>query len=106
MSEIDRLNLYLQWDVSDTYVNTEEENVLVNKFNTLYCLAKSAQDSCEEANPTNLEKWRKAYKGTLNALTKDGSISKRKSRQLRKMCYEMVESKVDNLEDIVYQSKN
>ena len=96
MSEIDRLNLYLQWDVSDTYVNTEEENVLVNKFNTLYCLAKSAQDSCEEANPTNLEKWRKAYKGTLNALTKDGSISKRKSRQLRKMCYEMVESKVDN----------
>lgn len=96
MSEIDRLNLYLQWDVSDVYVNTEEENVLVNKFNTLYCLAKSAQDSCEEANPTNLEKWRKAYKGTLNALTKDGSISKRKSRQLRKMCYEMVESKVDN----------
>lgn len=96
MSEIDRLNLYLQWDVSDVYVNTEKENVLVNKFNTLYCLAKSAQDACEEANPTNLEKWRKAYKGTLNALTKDGSISKRKSRQLRKMCYEMVESKVDN----------
>lgn len=96
MSQIDRLNLYLQWDVSDVYVNTEKENILVNKFNTLYCLAKSAQDACEEANPTNLEKWRKAYKGTLNALTKDGSISKRKSRQLRKMCYEMVESKVDN----------
>ena len=62
----------------------------------MYSLAKSAQDDCEEANPTNLDKWRKAYKGTLNALTTDGTISKRKSRQLRKMCYEMVESKIDN----------
>lgn len=92
----DRLDLYLQMSVGPNYVNTEQENVLVNKFSTLYSLAKSAQDNCEEANPTNLDKWRKAYKGTLNALTTDGTISKRKSRQLRKMCYEMVESKIDN----------
>ena len=89
----DRLDLYLQTSVGPNYVNTEQENILVNKFSTLYSLAKSAQDNCEEANPTNLDKWRKAYKGTLNALTTDGTISKRKSRQLRKMCYEMVESK-------------
>lgn len=92
----DRLDLYLQMSVGPNYVNTEHENILVNKFSTLYSLAKSAQDNCEEANPTNLDKWRKAYKGTLNALTTDGTISKRKSRQLRKMCYEMVESKIDN----------
>lgn len=92
----DRLDLYLQMSVGPNYVNTEQENILVNKFSTLYSLAKSAQDNCEEANPTNLDKWRKAYKGTLNALTIDGAISKRKSRQLRKMCYEMVESKIDN----------
>lgn len=92
----DRLDLYLQTSVGPSYVNTEQENILVNKFSTLYSLAKSAQDNCEEANPTNLDKWRKAYKGTLNALTTDGTISKRKSRQLRKMCYEMVESKIDN----------
>ena len=92
----DRLDLYLQTSVGPNYVNTEQENILVNKFSTLYSLAKSAQDNCEEANPTNLDKWRKAYKGTLNALTTDGTISKRKSRQLRKMCYEMVESKIDN----------
>lgn len=92
----DRLDLYLQTSVGPNYVNTEQENILVNKFSTLYSLAKSAQDNCEEANPTNLDKWRKAYKGTLNALTTDGTISNRKSRQLRKMCYEMVESKIDN----------
>lgn len=91
-----KLDLYLQNSANEVYVNTEKENELVNKFSTLYSLAKSAQDQCEEANPTNLEKWRKAYKGTLNALTTEGTISKRKSRQLRKMCYEMVESKVDN----------
>lgn len=90
------IDLYLQNGVGKSYINTETENELVNKFSTLYSLAKSAQEECEEANSTNLDKWRKAYKGTLNALAKDGTISKRKSRQLRKMCYEMVESKIDN----------
>lgn len=96
MAEVTRLDLYLQWNMGESYVNTEEENKLVNKFSTLYSLAKSAQDNTEEANPTNLDKWRKAYKGTLNALDRNGNVSKRKSRQLRKMCYEMVESKIDN----------
>lgn len=96
MANITRLDLYLQSANTAAYVNTEKENELVNKFSTLYSLAKSAQDNCEEANPNNLEKWRKAYKGTLNALTKEGTISRKKSRQLRKMCYELVESKIDN----------
>lgn len=96
MADTSRIDLYLQWDIGESYVNTEKENVLVNKFSTLYSLAKAAQDGTEEASPVNLDKWRQAYRGTLNALTKDGGISKRRSRQLRKMCYEMVESKVDN----------
>ena len=91
-----RLDLYLQLNVEDSYVNTEEENELVDKFSTLYSLAKSAQDNTEEANPENLAKWRKAYYGTLNALTKDGTESKRKARSLRKMVYELIESKIDN----------
>lgn len=96
MTDISRLDLYLQLAVNDVYQNTEEENKLVEKFSMLYSLAKAAQDSTEEANPNNISKWRKAYKGVLNALDQHGNISKRKSRQLRKMCYEMVESKVDN----------
>ena len=97
MSKIDkRLALYLQWGVGPTYVNTPQESELVNKFQTLYNLAKSAQEQHEEAKPENLDKWRRAYEGTLGALTKDGTESKKKGRSLRKFVYEMIESKVDN----------
>ena len=93
---MNRLDLYLQQTSNASYKNTERENELVNKFTTLYTMAKSAQNSIDECKPENLEKYRKAYLGTLNALNKDGTESKRKSRQLRKMAYEIVESKVDN----------
>lgn len=97
MSEkISRLDLYLGKSAGKSYVNTEEENELVSKFVTLYTDAMSAQNGCEYANKENIAKWRKAYLGTLNALKKDGTESERKSRQLRKVVYEIIESKVDN----------
>lgn len=97
MSEkLTRVDMYLQRNIADQYVNTEEENELVDKFAELYSLALSAQQNTEEANPKNIAKWRKAYYGTLNALTKDGEESTRKGRSLRKMVYELIESKIDN----------
>lgn len=91
-----RLDLYLQWSVGDTYVNTPEEQGLVTKFQALYNVTKSAQEQKTEVNPANLTKWRKAYYGVLNALNQDGTESKRKSRSVRKLCYEFIESKIDN----------
>ena len=91
-----RIDLYLNQGKEFNYVNTEKEQEILNKFVLLYTTAKSAQDNCEEAKPENLTKWRKAYLGTLGALTKEGVESKRKGRQLRKMVYELIESKVDN----------
>lgn len=96
MAKSKMLDLYLLSSTGEYYTNTKEEQELVIKFDTLYKLAKDYQDKTEECNPSNLEKWRKAYEGTLNALTRDGVESKKKSRQLRKMVYELVESKVDN----------
>lgn len=93
--ELSRLDLYLAYG-KEAYTNTNRENELVNKFVTLYTEAKSKHDSSPQCNPNNLEKWRKAYDGTLNALDQDGNESKRKSRQLRKMVFEIVESLVDN----------
>lgn len=90
-----RLDMYLATGKS-TYCNTDRENELVNKFAALYTDALSKQQSTPQCNPKNLEKWRKAYDGTLNALDQDGNESKRKSRQLRKMVYEIIESLVDN----------
>ena len=88
--------MYLQQTSIAPYVNTEREVELLNKFTQLYISAKNAQESREEAKPENLLTWRKAYDGTLNALTRQGVESKRKCRQLRKLAYEIVESKVDN----------
>ena len=90
-----RLSLYLG-DISETYKNTDREQELLSKFTALYNYAKEAQEKCEHASPENLDKWRRAYLGTLNALTQDGVESKRKSRQLRKVAYEIVESTIDN----------
>lgn len=94
---MDRIDLYLQQNIGTTYMNTDKENEMLAKVSSLYALCKGAQDMIEYVKPANLEKWRKAYLGTLNALDKNtGKESQRKSKQLRKMVYELVESKVDN----------
>ncbi len=96
MAKFTRLDLYLQQGLDTSYENTEKENELVQKFTDLYVMAKSAQNNIEECKPETIDKNRKAYLGTLNALKLDGTESKRRSRQLRKMAYEIVESTVDN----------
>lgn len=94
---MDRIDLYLQWQIGERYANSAKENEMVTKVNSLYAIAKSVQDGISYVSPKNLSKWRKAYLGTLNALDKNtGEESKRKSKQLRKMIYELIESKVDN----------
>lgn len=93
---MDRLDLYLQSSGEGFYKNTEAEDKLLNKFVMLFNIAKQAHDGCPHCSPDNLNKWRKAYEGTLNALKKDGTESERKSRQLKKMAFEIVESMVDN----------
>lgn len=98
MAKISRIDWYLQWGMDvEAYVNTDEEQDLVNKFSALYSIAKAAKEKNELANTKNLQKWRKAYYGTLKALKKDGTEDREtNSRQLRKMVYEFVESKIDN----------
>lgn len=94
---MDRIDLYLQWNIDHRYQNTLKEQAMVEKVAALYAIASSYQDGISYASPENLRKWRKAYLGTLNALDRDtGKESKRKSISLRKMIYELIESTVDN----------
>lgn len=94
---MDRIDLYLQSLQERRYENTKKEQEMVTKVSALFTMAKSFRDSVEYVSPKNLKKWRKAYLGTLNALDRTtGEESKRKSVQLRKMIYELIESKVDN----------
>lgn len=94
---MDRIDLYLRAQTQKGYENTDKEKKMVDKVTTLFSMAESYQQGVEYVSSTNLEMWRKAYLGTLNAInTKTGKESTRKSRQLRKMIYELIESKVDN----------
>lgn len=94
---MDRIDLYLQQETGEQYKNTEKEQAMVEKVVQLFSMAESYQNGSEYASAKNLKKWRKAYLGTLNALDKNtGEESKRRSKSLRKMIYELIESKVDN----------
>lgn len=93
---MNRIDLYLNKTSGKSYTNTKEEQELLEKFTQLYTQALAAQKATEEANPLNIDKWRKAYQGKLGALKRDGTVSTRQSRQVRKVVYEMIESKIDN----------
>lgn len=94
---MDRIDLYLNQNTVAHYENTEKENEMVTKVATLYSIAEAYQQGITYASKKNLAKWRKAYLGTLNAIdTKTGEESKRRSKPLRKMIFELVESTVDN----------
>lgn len=94
---MDRIDLYLQWNIDHRYQNTPKEQAMVEKVAALYAIASSYQEGIPYVSPENLRKWRKAYLGTLNALDREtGKESKRKSISLRKMIYELIESTVDN----------
>lgn len=94
---MERIDLFLQYAIPERYQNTKREQAMVTKVMSLYAIAKGYHDGVEYVSPDNLRKWRKAYLGTLNALDKrTGEESKRKSTPLRKMIYELIESKVDN----------
>lgn len=94
---MDRTDLFLHWNIDRQYENTKRENAMVEKVAALYAIADAYRRGLEQADPKNLDKWRRAYYGTLNALNVNtGEESKRKSKSLRKMIYELIESKIDN----------
>lgn len=94
---MDRIDLFLQWNIEKNYENTKREQAMVEKVAALYERADAYRRGLEQANPKNLDKWRRAYYGTLNAIdTRTGEESKRRSKPLRKMIYELIESKIDN----------
>ena len=82
--------------------NTPEQSELVNKFLQLFTVSKSARDKDEKANPQNIRAWRKAYEGVLSALKgdelKNGILAESdvRSKQLRKLAFELVETQIDN----------
>ncbi len=93
-----RINLYL--GVSDTanarYENTDTETALVALWNQKYMVAKAEYES-SRLNSTNLTKWRNAYFGKFFRLDEAGQETTVTMKALRKLAYELVESKVITL---------
>lgn len=94
---MDRIDLYLQQGLDAVaYQNTDAEKKRLDKFVSMYTMANSAKQSNPLSSNENIQMWRRSYYGTLGALNKDGGVSNRKMKTLRKMVYEFVESKIDN----------
>ena len=92
-----RLDMYLNWGGKEPYKNTIEEDKLVNQVMVLYTYSKGEREKNPLCKKEKLEQWRKAYKGILGALDKDGNESVVKGRTIRKLLYEIVESKISNV---------
>lgn len=91
-----KLSLYLQHDIGEVYQNTEAEAKMAERVYLLYSMAKSSFDSNGVLPQTELEKWRRAYYGTLPAQDiKKKTDSEKPGKQIRKLVYEMIESKID-----------
>lgn len=91
-----KLSLYLQYDIDQVYKNTPEEEAIIANVWTLYCMAKSSFDSGGVLNSQELEKWRRSYLGRLPAQDiHTGKDSKVPGKQIRKLVYELIESKID-----------
>lgn len=90
---ISRVKMYLPGNrTGKTDRNSENESSRLSLFRDLFYFAKSAQESNESMKPEYITKCRKAYKGILNSLNKQGHESMKRSRRLDKSIFEAIES--------------
>jgi hypothetical protein len=91
-----RVELYLGINQATDYQNTEEETLMVQKWNEKFLVAEAEFEN-SRLNSKNLTKWRNAYTGTFYRLDAEGNETTVKMKALKKMAFELVESKVISL---------
>ena len=92
-----RVDLYLGNPTNQMdYQNTAEESALVQKWEQKYQLAVAEWES-SRLNSENVLKWRNAYNGNFFRLDPEGNETTVKMKALRKVAYELVESKIISL---------
>ena len=90
-----RVLTYLsQEQVTDTYVNTEEETRLCTLWDSKFQTARVDYES-SRVNSKNLKVWRDAYMGKFYVLDEEGNATEKKMKALRKLAYELVEQKIN-----------
>ncbi len=91
-----RVMLYLGTTTDKDYKNTDAETELVQAWNQKYIIAEQEYQN-SRLNSKNVEKWRNAYFGDFYRLDGEGNESTTKMKALKKMSYELVESKIISL---------
>lgn len=90
---VNRVKMYLPGNrVGKVSSNSDKDSERLALFRELFYFAQSAQYANETMKPDYITKCRKAYKGILNTLNKQGIESPKKSRKLDKSIFEAIES--------------
>ena len=89
-----RVLTYLNCDSRPAYTNTEQENSLLQLWRTKYYIAKSEYEK-SRANPAMVNIWRQAYEGKFYCLDAEGKSTEKMLKSIRKLAFELVESKVN-----------
>ena len=89
-----RVLTYLNARNKPEYVNTDEENILLQLWRTKYYIAKSEYDK-SRANSNKVKLWRDAFEGNFTILDEFGNPTQVKMKAIRKLAYELVEGKVN-----------
>ncbi len=90
-----RVLTYLNIRNKPTYVNTEEENILLNLWREKYYQAKSEYER-SRCNSTQVKLWRNAFSGTFYKLDENNKPTQNIMKPIRKLAFELVEGKVNS----------
>lgn len=89
-----RVLTYLNADKSNNYVNTVEENMLVNLWRQKFLIAVAEYEK-SRSNPQKVKLWRDAYEGIIYKTDENGNTTSETVKPLRRLAYELIEDKVN-----------
>lgn len=90
-----RVLTYLNQRRKPEYVNTEEEESLLQLWHIKYTEAKGEYNK-SRANAQMVQVWRDAYEGRFKVLDSQGKPTEKLMKAVRKVCFELVEDKVNS----------
>lgn len=90
-----RVLLYLNQLNKEVYTNTSEEDYLLQLWRQKYYIAVAEYEK-SRCSSKKVKLWRNAYEGNFNKLDDFGEQTQQKMKAIRKLGYELVESKVNS----------
>lgn len=90
-----RVLTYLNMRDRPTYVNTDEENILLTLWREKYEIARAEYEQ-SRANSNKVKLWRDAFEGVFYVLDEQGNPTKVRMKAVRKLAHELVEDHINS----------